>query len=155
MLISETVTLESIPALVGKTFTSPYIVLDDGLRAQFERATMIEEFLTAEDRELYPSGMLEGFHLLGLLDHFISKYIQWDPSTYGLNYGLDRVRFVDPMVTGRPMRLRATVTRVAPKHDGYVIHFDCVLEHEGSDRPGVIATWLCYQLPQTAAGGAS
>jgi hypothetical protein len=153
MLIAQTVTLESIPDLAGRSFTSPYIVVDDLLRTQFEQATMIEEFLAEEDRSLYPAGMLEGFHLLGLLDHFISKYIDWDPSTYGLNYGLDRVRFVDPMVTGRPLRLRATVTRVAPKHDGYVIHFDCVLEHEGADRPGVIATWLCYQLPQSVAGG--
>jgi len=148
MLTDRTVRLEDLPALVGATWESPFVVIEDRLRDLFEEATMIAEFLEPADRELYPAGMLEGFHLLGLLDHFVSKYIPWDASTYGLNYGLDRVRFVAPMQTGRPLRFRTEVTRVEPKHDGYVVSFECVLEHEDDSRPGVVATWLCYQLPK-------
>ncbi|WP_432044261.1 hypothetical protein [Streptomyces cadmiisoli] len=154
MLTTNEVRLEDIPGLLGQTVESPWISVDTRLRGLFEEATMIDEFMTPGDRLLYPEGLLEGFHLLGLLDHFISKYINWDmSSTYGLNYGLDRVRFVSPMVAGRPLRFRTTVTEVAPKHDGYLIVFECVLEHEDADRPGMTATWLCYQLPTVDPAG--
>ncbi|MEU8825356.1 hypothetical protein [Streptomyces sp. NPDC048636] len=148
MLSTHDVTHENIPDLLGRVIESPYLTIDTRLRTLFEEATMIDEFMTPEDRKLYPEGLLEGFHLLGLLDHFISKYINWDKSsTYGLNYGLDRVRFVSPMQAGRPLRFRTTVTAVEPKHNGHLIRFDCVLEHEDADRPGMTASWLCYQLP--------
>ncbi|MEU9706699.1 hypothetical protein [Streptomyces sp. NPDC047981] len=148
MLNADELRIEDLPGLVGQTLESPYITVDTRLRALFEEATMIEEFMTPEVRALYPEGLLEGFHLLGLLDHFISKYINWEEDSYGLNYGLDRVRFVSTMQAGRPLRFRTTVSKVEPKGDGYIVHFECVLEHEGEERPGMVATWLCYQLPK-------
>lgn len=141
-----------IPDLLGQTIQSPFITISDQQRQQFGEATMIDQFALPQDADIYPEGLLEGFHLLGLLDYFVNLCVDMDRAeVYGLNYGLDRVRFVSPMQVGRPLRFRCTVSKVEPKGAGYLITFDCTLEHEDADRPGVAAVWICYQLPIAAS----
>ncbi len=144
-----TVSFDEIPDLVGVEVVSPYRQIDHGLRRKFDEATLLTELEpVANPDELYPDDLLEGFHLLGLLDFFVAKYIDMDRAEiYGWNYGLNRVRFVSTMHSSRPLRFRATVTRVEKKGDGYLVYMDCLLEHEGADRPGMIAEWIVYQVP--------
>jgi hypothetical protein len=142
-----TLRFEDIPSLLNREVTSPYVTLESRLTKLFEEATLLSDLEPFEEG-LYPQDLIEGFHLLGLLDYFVAKHIDLDRKTvYGLNYGLDRVRFVSPMRTGVPLRFRATVDRIEPKGDGYLVYFDCALEHEGADRPGVLARWICFELP--------
>lgn len=149
-----TVSFDEIPDLVGVEVTSPYRVIGQDLRRKFDDATLLSELdPVANPDELYPDDLLEGFHLLGLLDFFAAKYIDMDRSeVFGWNYGLDRVRFVSVMHSNKPLRFRATVTRVERKGDGYLVWMDCVLEHEGAERPGMVAQWIAYQLPIQKAG---
>lgn len=142
------VVFDEIPSLPGVEVTSPYITLEARHRKLFEEATLVSELGDAADSDQYPDGLLEGFHLLGLIDYFVATCIDIDRDTvYGWNYGLDRVRFVSPMRSDVPLRFRATVSKVEAKGDGYLIHIDCVLEHEGAQRPGMVAHWIAYHLP--------
>lgn len=144
-----TVTFDEIPNLVGIEVVSPYRIIDQSLRKKFDEATLLTELEKVGNAdELYPDDLLEGFHLLGLLDFFAAKYIDMDRAEmYGWNYGLNRVRFVSTMHSGKPLRFRATISRVEKKGEGYLVYMDCVLEHEGADRPGMVAEWIAYQIP--------
>jgi acyl dehydratase len=72
----------------------------------------------------------------------------------GLNYGLDKVRFLAPVRAGSRLRLRVVLAGVEPKDGGQlVIKTMNTLEIEGSDKPALVAETLALLIPGKAAGG--
>jgi acyl dehydratase len=70
----------------------------------------------------------------------------------GLNYGVDKARFLAPVPAGARVRLRVVLTGVEPKDGGQAImKTRNTLEVEGSDKPALVAEALAYLIP--AKGG--
>jgi acyl dehydratase len=70
----------------------------------------------------------------------------------GLNYGVDKARFLAPVPAGARVRLRVVLTGVEPKDGGQAImKTRNTLEVEGSDKPALVAEALAYLIP--ARGG--
>jgi acyl dehydratase len=68
----------------------------------------------------------------------------------GLNYGIDKVRFLAPVPAGARVRLRVALAGVEPKDGGQVImKTQNRLEVEGSDKPALIAETLALLIPAT------
>jgi len=65
----------------------------------------------------------------------------------GLNYGLDKVRFIAPVKAGARVRARAKL-RSAEAQDGsrMLMRFDCTLEIEGEAKPALVAELLCLLI---------
>ena len=60
-----------------------------------------------------------------------------------LNYGLDKVRFLAPVMAGQRVRLRVTLTGFDEKGPGqYLMKASNTIEVEGSDKPALIAETL-------------
>lgn len=61
----------------------------------------------------------------------------------GVNYGLDRVRFLAPVRSGKRVRGRFTLDSVEEKVPGQVLMRHTVtVEIEGEDKPALTAVWL-------------
>ena len=70
----------------------------------------------------------------------------------GLNYGIDKVRFLAPVPAGARVRLRVTLAGVEPKDGGQVImKTQNTLEVEGSEKPALIAETLALLIPASGA----
>ena len=70
----------------------------------------------------------------------------------GLNYGIDKVRFLAPVPAGARVRLRVVLVGIEPREGGQVImKTQNTLEVEGSEKPALVAETLALLLP--AAGG--
>jgi len=66
----------------------------------------------------------------------------------GLNYGVDKARFLAPVPAGARVRLRVVLTGVEPKEGGQaVMKIRSTLEVEGSDKPALIAETLVFLIP--------
>jgi acyl dehydratase len=66
----------------------------------------------------------------------------------GLNYGLDKVRFLAPVKAGARVRLRVVLVGVEPKEAGQlVVKTKNTLEIDGSDKPALIAETLALLIP--------
>jgi acyl dehydratase len=66
----------------------------------------------------------------------------------GLNYGVDKARFLAPVRAGARVRLRVVLTGVEPKDGGQAImKTRNTLEVEGSDKPALVADALAYLIP--------
>ena len=60
-----------------------------------------------------------------------------------LNYGTDKVRFLNPVPAGSRVRLRATLMDVSQKGEGrHLFKTQNTIEIEGSDKPAMIAESL-------------
>ena len=70
----------------------------------------------------------------------------------GLNYGLDKVRFLAPVPAGARVRLRVVLAGIEPKERGQVVmRTRNTLEVEGSEKPALIAETLALLIPATEA----
>jgi acyl dehydratase len=70
----------------------------------------------------------------------------------GLNYGLDKVRFIAPVKAGARVRTRASlVAAEAPGGGRMLLKLDCTLEIEGEVKPALVAQMLCLLIGRRAA----
>ena len=70
----------------------------------------------------------------------------------GLNYGIDKVRFLAPVPAGARVRLRVVLSGVESREGGQVVMKTLnTLEVEGSEKPALIAETLALLLPASGA----
>jgi acyl dehydratase len=65
----------------------------------------------------------------------------------GLNYGLDKVRFIAPVKAGARVRTRASLLAAEPQGGGrMLLKLQCTLEIEGEAKPALVAETLCMLI---------
>jgi acyl dehydratase len=70
----------------------------------------------------------------------------------GLNYGLDKVRFIAPVKAGARVRTHAKLLAAEPQNGSRVLlRLGCTLEIEGETKPALIAELLCLLIGKRAA----
>ncbi|HEY4535839.1 MAG TPA: MaoC family dehydratase [Enteractinococcus sp.] len=84
-----------------------------------------------------------GFLTLSLIIPFWSELFDVTGVTTKVNYGLDKVRFTNPVKAGARIRMKAEITEVQEvKGNGLHLVTNGVIEIEGEERPAVVATFL-------------
>lgn len=136
---------DDLDSLIGRPFVSDWLRVDDEHIRAFEAGSYVESNPNGVNAELYPEGLVEGFHLLSLLDYLVNgvSFVE-DEGWSGWNYGFDRVRFVSPVTTSDRIRVRGSVSSVLEKGDDRVVTYEVVLDVEGREKPGAVAQWLVY-----------
>ena len=65
----------------------------------------------------------------------------------GLNYGLDKVRFIAPVKAGARVRMRASLVAAEPQNGArMLLKLQCTLDIEGEAKPALIADVLCMLI---------
>ncbi|WP_315770784.1 hypothetical protein [Rhodococcoides kroppenstedtii] len=145
----ETFTFSEVRDRLGKTYVSPWITVDLRRMELFDESTFYDRDEYGWDVDNFPDDMVEGFHLLSLIPYLLNSATKLDdPSAFSLNYGLDRVRFVSPIYSGEKIRAQGVVAEVRPKHNGYLLLNQIVVEVEGRDRAGFTADFWALVLPK-------
>jgi acyl dehydratase len=83
-----------------------------------------------------------GFLSLSLLAS-MNGGLKLDNAVMGINYGLDKVRFLNPVKVGAKIRGRFTlVSAEEKKPQHFLLKHNVVVEIEGEEKPALIADWL-------------
>ncbi len=108
------------------------------------------------DESPYGATILHGFHALALITHFIESADLRPPDlAYTLNYGMDKVRVLRPVLIGDGVRLRDRITLldVVDKGDGKrLLKTGNLIEADDAEEPAVYAEYLSYWFPKSRAG---
>ena len=86
-----------------------------------------------------------GFLTLSLLSKLSSMGggIKLKSAVMGINYGLDKVRFINPVKVNSKIRARFELVNAEekkPKH--YLLKHNVTVEIDGEEKPALIAEWL-------------
>ena len=114
----------------------------------FAEATEDRQFIhvDADAAAQTPFGgtIAHGFLSLSLLSRMGAEAILLpDGVKMAINYGLDRVRFLAPVRSGKRVRGRFTLDSVEEKAAGQLLmRHDVAVEIEGGDKPALTALWL-------------
>jgi acyl dehydratase len=96
-----------------------------------------------------------GFLTLSLIAKFFDEALQIDEPTMGVNYGLNKVRFMAPVPVGSRLRARlkllATEAVDGPSGtQGVQMTWEVKIEREGLEKPVCVAESLGRRYPQIA-----
>lgn len=84
-----------------------------------------------------------GFFSLSLIPKFIESMISVESAKMGVNYGLNKVRFPDPVPVGSKLNCAATIRSVEDHPMGGVkIIWNCVVNREGGQKPVCVAEMI-------------
>ncbi|EIT90707.1 MaoC family dehydratase [Mycobacteroides abscessus] len=79
-----------------------------------------------------------GLLTLSLLPHFQFELIRVDNISMGINYGYNKVRFINPVRVGSRLRARAEVTSVEQKPGAVDVTIVTTVEIDGADKPACV-----------------
>jgi acyl dehydratase len=83
-----------------------------------------------------------GYYTLSLAPMLSSKMFKVDGFAFGINYGLNRVRFPAPLPVGDKVRMRAKLAAVEDVPGGVQITTELTFEREGGEKPVCVAEAL-------------
>jgi acyl dehydratase len=73
----------------------------------------------------------------------------------GLNYGLDKVRFIAPVKAGARVRARVNLASAEPQSgERLLLKLQCTLEIEGEAKPALVAEVLCMLIGKRSGAAA-
>jgi len=140
--------LEEIKALVGRHLgpTTWREITQDRIDA-FADATDDHQWIHVDVRRAsrgpFGAPIAHGHLTLSLLVPMFTELVCIDGVTRTVNYGLDRIRFPQPVAVGSKIRLGATVVSAEDTADGGLhLVVDQTIEIDGSDRPACVARAL-------------
>jgi acyl dehydratase len=83
-----------------------------------------------------------GYYTLSLAPMFSYSLFSFSGFAFGVNYGVNRVRFPAPMPVGGRVRMRAKLAAVDEIPGGAQITTELTFEREGGDKPVCVAESL-------------
>ena len=139
---------EKLVDYVGKEIgTSEWFEVDQERINQFADTTLDHQFIHVDPEKatpLFGSTIAHGFLSLSLIPHLTSQAVL-DPENlkHVFNYGLDKVRFINPVNVGSKVRTLSKVVSVDDKGDGrYLMKTEITMEIDGVDKPAFVAESL-------------
>ena len=149
----KTINKNDLPALVGQeTGVSDWVAVEQERINIFANATEDHQFIhvNPEAAKQTPFGgtIAHGLLTLSLLPKLAEQgTISLENVVMGVNYGFDKVRFINPVKTGSKVRGRFTLKDFAEKAPSqFLFTFTVQVEIEGTDKPALIADWLTMQM---------
>ena len=138
-------TLQDLAACVGQEVAvSDWITITQQQVNQFAEATGDHQWIhvDVERARTGPFGgpIAHGFLTLSLLPKFYETAFAVTESRMGVNYGLNRVRFMAPVPVGARLRGRMKLLSSEPiANDGLQMTWETTIELEGSPKPACVA----------------
>lgn len=90
----------------------------------------------------FKQAIAHGFLTLSLLSELARLAMSVGGLRMGINYGLNRVRFISPVPAGARIRGRFTLAGLEEIKGGVQATWSVTVEREGSDKPCCAVEWL-------------
>jgi acyl dehydratase len=129
------------------------IAVSDWFEMSQDRITQFAE--TTEDRQWihldaaraasespYGTTIAHGFLTLSMISALLRNAIRLPVLRLGINYGLNRVRFMAAVPSGARIRGRFVPTDIQEVERGYQVVWKITIEREGNNKPCCVAEWV-------------
>lgn len=148
-------TFEKMAGMIGQPIgTSNWREVTQGAVNEFANCTGDDQWIhvdveRAKKESPFGGPVAHGYLTLSLLS-VLAMEIGVVPkgTAAALNYGLDKVRFLTPVLVGARVRLHSKLTGFDRKENGqYLMKTENTIEIEGADKPALIAESLAILVP--------
>jgi acyl dehydratase len=146
------VPLGELASLIGRSFASRWLVIDQERIDAFAKITEDEQFIHVDPERAHGTQfggtVAHGFLTLSLLSTLAYGALpRIQGAAHGVNYGFERVRFVHPVRSGSRVRGHFTlISATARSEREWQMTYEVSVEIEGAHKPALAATWLTMQV---------
>ncbi|WP_181275157.1 MaoC family dehydratase [Brevibacterium oceani] len=136
--------IDEIESLIGQELgTSEWTTMDQDAINTFADVTDDHQWIHVDEARAaegpYGATIVHGFFTLALVPKFSSEIFTIEGVSIRVNYGLNKVRFLQPVVVGSRLRGRVEVNEVSRGDKGTQVVLKHTIEIEGQERPACIA----------------
>jgi len=143
---------EEFAAHLGEELgTSDWLLVDQDRINKFADATLDHQWIhvdveRAKAESAYHSTIAHGYLTLSLLPHMWNQIIEVHNIDMMVNYGMDKMRFGQPVITGSRVRLTTKLHNIADLRGICKAEIEFRIEIEGQRKPALqgIASFLYY-----------
>ncbi len=152
-------TMTTAPRFVGRELgVSDWVTVDQDRIDAFAACTGDRQWIHVDverSKRESPFGgpIAHGYLTLSLVAAMVMELgvIPPDAAT-GLNYGLDKVRFITPVKAGARVRMRASLASAEPQNGGrMLLKLQSTLEIDGEAKPALVGELLCMLIARRDA----
>ena len=146
--MTEIESVKRLGELVGRDVAvSEWIEVSQERIDRFAEATEDRQWIHTEPERAarespFKQTVAHGFLTLSLLSELMRLAVSVGGVRMGINYGLNRVRFVAPVPAGSRVRGRFRLAALEEFGGGAQATWEVSVEREGGDRPCCVAEWL-------------
>jgi acyl dehydratase len=151
--MATTINATNLPDYVGKTVgTSSWFTISQAQINTFGDATHDHQFIHVDPIKAKDSPfggtIAHGFLSLSLLSAIAYEAgLQLENMTMGLNYGFERIRFLQPVAVNSKVRGKMSLTEFTEKRPGqFLFNWLVEVEIEGETKPALTAQWLTMTM---------
>lgn len=136
--------LAELAALAGQEIgVTEWVPIDQPRIDQFAQATGDHQWIHTDPERAkagpFGAPIAHGFLTLSLLPMLFQGAFAIDDVRMGVNYGLNRVRFMSPVRVGSRVRGRFKLLSYEPLEGGAQLTVEATIELEGSAKPACVA----------------
>ena len=148
MPVTQIESIAQLAEFVGREVgTSDWLEVSQERINQFAEATEDRQWIhidveRAARESPFKETIAHGFLSLSLLSVLGKGAMFVDGVRMGINYGLNRVRFVSPVPAGARIRGRFTLATLEEFKGGVQATWNVTVERDGGDKPCCVAEWL-------------
>jgi acyl dehydratase len=140
-----TTTFDDLAKLAGtETGVSDWVTVDQDRINKFADATGDHQWIHVDverAKALMPGGktIAHGYLTLSLIPWLTGDFLSIQGVTRGINYGSNKVRFINMVPVGSRVRARAKLMAAEPKSGGMQMTTEVTIEIDGQDKPACVA----------------
>ncbi len=144
-----TVSASDLPGLVDTELgLSDWLLIDQDRVNAFADATLDHQFIHVDEERAaqtpFGGTIAHGFLTLSLLPYFLeSAAVSIEGTLMAVNYGTDKVRFLQPVKVGSRIRARTVLTAAEERRPGqWLLKQTVTIEIEDEEKPAMVAEAL-------------
>jgi acyl dehydratase len=144
------VTIEELKSRIGQEIgVSSWMTVDQERIDRFAEVTADRQFIHVDPERAaaetpFGGTIAHGFLTLSLLSAMGQEALPViQDRAMGINYGLERVRFLSPVPSGAQVRGRFTLSEVAMRSPTQaMLRYQVTVEIQGAGKPALAAEWI-------------
>jgi acyl dehydratase len=139
--------IDEVKARVGEELgvSDWHLVTQEDINA-FAEVTGDDQFIHVDPERAkntpFGGTIAHGYYTLSLAPRFAYAMVSYEGFAFGVNYGLNRVRFPAPLPVGDSVRMRMRLAKVEDIPGGAQITTELTFERQGGDKPVCVAESL-------------
>jgi acyl dehydratase len=133
--------------MIPKSVVSDWMVVSQDQIQKFADATCDPQWIhvdpaRAERESPFGGTIAHGFLTLSLIGALLRKTKAFDEFRMSVNYGMNRVRFTAPVLSGSRIRGRFDAASIEENKDAVKVVWSVTVEREESATPCCVAEWI-------------
>jgi acyl dehydratase len=127
----------------GEWYTITQVMINDFANATLDKQWIHINEERAKKESPFKNTLAHGFMSVAMISKMLEEAFTIKSVKMGLNYGLNKVRFPNPVPVNSELRMLSSVKEIEPlANNGIKITFNCTIEIKGQEKPACVAEFL-------------